>query len=215
MLPAAGSSPASTQTRRSTGWKSWRSPKTATSSLTASASSPHVQARSRRNWMQDAVREVRIATESGTILRILSNDLDASARKSYDLYRRRWAIELFFRWVKQTLVSDDRGSCHCRRQCFGRSDPECAAAEAGDPRPVAGPQVDPAVEGQGSQFRRQPCATARPDRSRLASARKSRRSRRPSRRSISISSSTTIRPISARASMPRRRNSARRSRTPA
>ena len=53
--------------------------------------------------MQDAVREVRVATDSGTVLRILSNDLDASAQEIADLYRRRWAIELFFRWVKQTL----------------------------------------------------------------------------------------------------------------
>ena len=42
-------------------------------------------------------------TDSGTVLRILSNDLDASAQEIADLYRRRWAIELFFRWVKQTL----------------------------------------------------------------------------------------------------------------
>ena len=33
----------------------------------------------------------------------LSNDLDASAQEIADLYRRRWAIELFFRWIKQTL----------------------------------------------------------------------------------------------------------------
>ena len=64
---------------------------------------PARQARSRRNPMQDAVREVQVATESGTVLRILSNDLDASAEEIADLYRRRWAIELFFRWVKQTL----------------------------------------------------------------------------------------------------------------
>ena len=42
-------------------------------------------------------------TDTGTVLRILSNDLDASAQEIADLYRRRWAIELFFRWVKQTL----------------------------------------------------------------------------------------------------------------
>ena len=33
----------------------------------------------------------------------LSNDLDATAQEIADLYKRRWAIELFFRWVKQTL----------------------------------------------------------------------------------------------------------------
>ena len=61
------------------------------------------QAKSRRNPMQDAVREVRVTTDTGKVLRILSNDLDASAHEIADLYRRRWAIELFFRWVKQTL----------------------------------------------------------------------------------------------------------------
>ncbi len=64
---------------------------------------PARQARSRRNPMQDAVREVRVTTETGKVLRLLSNDLDASAEDIADLYRRRWAIELFFRWVKQTL----------------------------------------------------------------------------------------------------------------
>ena len=53
--------------------------------------------------MQDAVREVRVTTDTGKVLRILSNDLDARAQEIADLYRRRWAIELFFRWVKQTL----------------------------------------------------------------------------------------------------------------
>ncbi|HVI05308.1 MAG TPA: IS4 family transposase [Sphingomicrobium sp.] len=61
------------------------------------------QAKSRRNPMQDAVREIKIITDTRKVLRILSNDLDASAQEIADLYRRRWAIELFFRWVKQTL----------------------------------------------------------------------------------------------------------------
>jgi IS4 transposase len=64
---------------------------------------PARQAGSRRNPMQDAVREIRVTTNTGKVLRILSNDLDASAEEIADLYRRRWAIELFFRWVKQTL----------------------------------------------------------------------------------------------------------------
>lgn len=64
---------------------------------------PARQAKSRRNPLQDAVREVRVATETGKVLRILSNDLDATAQEIADLYKRRWAIELFFRWVKQIL----------------------------------------------------------------------------------------------------------------
>ena len=64
---------------------------------------PERQAASRRNPFQDPVREVRIKSDTGQVLRILSNDLDASAQEITDLYKRRWAIELFFRWVKQTL----------------------------------------------------------------------------------------------------------------
>lgn len=64
---------------------------------------PARQAKSRRNPMKDAVREVRVRTETGKVLRILCNDLDATAQEIADLYKRRWQIELFFRWVKQTL----------------------------------------------------------------------------------------------------------------
>ena len=64
---------------------------------------PARQARNRRNPMADAVREIRLRIDTGKVLRILSNDLDAPAQDIADLYKRRWAIELFFRWVKQTL----------------------------------------------------------------------------------------------------------------
>jgi len=64
---------------------------------------PARQCHNRRNPMQDAVREVRLKLDNGKILRLLSNDLDATAQEIADLYKRRWAIEMFFRWVKQTL----------------------------------------------------------------------------------------------------------------
>jgi len=64
---------------------------------------PERQAASRRNPFQDPVREVRLKLDSGKILRLLSNDLDASAQEIADLYKRRWAIELFFRCIKQGL----------------------------------------------------------------------------------------------------------------
>lgn len=60
-------------------------------------------ARSRRNPMQAPVREVRVRIDSGKVLRIVTNDLDAPAQEIADLYKQRWEIELFFRWVKQTL----------------------------------------------------------------------------------------------------------------
>lgn len=64
---------------------------------------PPRQAKARRNPMANPVREVRVKTDTGKVLRILSNDLDAPAQQIAELYKRRWAIELFFRWVKQTL----------------------------------------------------------------------------------------------------------------
>jgi len=64
---------------------------------------PARQAQNRKNPMADAVREIRIETETGKTLRILTNDLDAPAQEIADLYKRRWQIELFFRVMKQTL----------------------------------------------------------------------------------------------------------------
>ena len=64
---------------------------------------PKRLAASRRNPMSGLVREVQVMIETGKVLRIFTNDLTASAQDIADLYKRRWAIELFFRWVKQTL----------------------------------------------------------------------------------------------------------------
>jgi hypothetical protein len=64
---------------------------------------PKRLAASRQNPMSKLVREVRVMIETGKVLRIFTNDLTASAQDIADLYKRRWAIELFFRWVKQTL----------------------------------------------------------------------------------------------------------------
>ena len=50
-----------------------------------------------RDPFGDPVREVRVRIETGKVLRILSNDLDATAQDIADLYKRR------FRWVKRTL----------------------------------------------------------------------------------------------------------------
>jgi IS4 transposase len=64
---------------------------------------PQRLARSRSNPLQVPVRELRVILESGKALRIVTNDLDAPAAEIADLYKQRWQIELFFRWVKQTL----------------------------------------------------------------------------------------------------------------
>lgn len=64
---------------------------------------PARQGKSRRNPFNKKVREVQVRIPTGTVLSILTNDLTAPAQEIADLYKRRWAIELFFRWVKQTL----------------------------------------------------------------------------------------------------------------
>jgi hypothetical protein len=60
-------------------------------------------AASRRNPMAGPAREITVVIDTGKVLRIFTNDLRASAEKIAALYKRRWHIELFFRWVKQTL----------------------------------------------------------------------------------------------------------------
>jgi len=64
---------------------------------------PERQGASRRNPFRAPVREVCVKTDTGKVLRLLCNDLKADTQEIADLYKRRWAIELFFRWVKQTL----------------------------------------------------------------------------------------------------------------
>ena len=49
------------------------------------------------------LREVEVVIGTGKTLRILTNDLNATAEQIANLYKMRWRIELFFRWVKQHL----------------------------------------------------------------------------------------------------------------
>ena len=64
---------------------------------------PKRLARSRENPFQEPVRELVVISGTGATLRIVTNDLDAPATEIAELYKQRWQIELFFRWVKQTL----------------------------------------------------------------------------------------------------------------
>ena len=49
------------------------------------------------------LRELHVVIETGKMLRIVTNDLTSPAEVIADLYKTRWEIELFFRWIKQTL----------------------------------------------------------------------------------------------------------------
>lgn len=64
---------------------------------------PKRQAHNRRNPMDSEMREVVVRIDTGKVIRVLTNDLTSSAQTIADLYKRRWAIELHFRWIKQAL----------------------------------------------------------------------------------------------------------------
>lgn len=44
-----------------------------------------------------------VMTDTGKPLKLFTNDLDSSAEAVAGLYKTRWQIELFFRWIKQNL----------------------------------------------------------------------------------------------------------------
>lgn len=49
------------------------------------------------------MRRVRIKRDDGTKMTLITNDLERSAIEIALLYKRRWQIELLFRWIKQHL----------------------------------------------------------------------------------------------------------------
>ena len=58
---------------------------------------------SRRHPLARDLREIEVVIDTGKVLRIVSSDLTSAPETITDLYKERWQIELFFRWVKQTL----------------------------------------------------------------------------------------------------------------
>jgi len=57
----------------------------------------------RANPMSGPVRMIGVKIQTGRQIILLSNDLDSPAIVIADLYKARWQVELFFKWIKQNL----------------------------------------------------------------------------------------------------------------
>ena len=66
---------------------------------------PQRRMHARRNPFADPVREVTVRVATSKVIRLVTNDLDAPATEIAGLYKKRWQIELFFKWIKQNLKS--------------------------------------------------------------------------------------------------------------
>src|SRR5690625_2981496 len=50
---------------------------------------------------ENVSRLIEVDDTKGNVLRLITNRFDLSADKISDIYRSHWAIELFFKWLKQ------------------------------------------------------------------------------------------------------------------
>ncbi|WP_332651874.1 IS4 family transposase [Lysinibacillus sp. 54212] len=56
-----------------------------------------------QNRAENVFRLLKVLDSKGNELRLITNRFDLSADEIAELYKSRWAIELFFKWVKQHL----------------------------------------------------------------------------------------------------------------
>lgn len=64
---------------------------------------PKRQTHSRKNPFSGHGREVVVEIDSGKTIALFTNDLTSPAETIAELYKTRWKIEIFFRWIKQNL----------------------------------------------------------------------------------------------------------------
>ena len=56
-----------------------------------------------QNALENVYRLIKILDTKGNVLHLLTNRFDLSAVEIAEIYKSRWAIELFFKWMKQHL----------------------------------------------------------------------------------------------------------------
>ena len=64
---------------------------------------PERQAASRQNPCTGRVRAIDVEIDTGRVITLPANDLTAPAAEIAALYKSRWEIEIFFKWIKQNL----------------------------------------------------------------------------------------------------------------
>ncbi len=67
----------------------------------------------RQTGLAVTLREIVLVSSTGETVRLLTNLLDLTAETIAELYRYRWQIELFFRWLK-CYANFDHLISHCR-----------------------------------------------------------------------------------------------------
>ncbi|SUV03223.1 transposase IS4 family protein [Cytobacillus firmus] len=56
-----------------------------------------------QNRAENYFRLIKVLDSKGNELHLVTNRFDLSAEEISDMYKSRWAIELFFKWIKQHL----------------------------------------------------------------------------------------------------------------
>jgi putative transposase len=56
-----------------------------------------------RNPYEGFLRRIEVRRDAQNVLVLVTNDLSSSAAEIAQLYKQRWEIELFFKWIKQHL----------------------------------------------------------------------------------------------------------------
>ena len=56
-----------------------------------------------QNRAENYFRLIKVVDSKGNVLHLITNRFDLSADEISEMYKSRWAIELFFKWIKQHL----------------------------------------------------------------------------------------------------------------